>query len=134
METFTVGLHSASSVESYPQNGIACFTKLSHDQTNLDGKWEVALTGNCFHSKFLNMTKSQFGNSVCKGRKVNESEKEEIFPWLQPNKRVYCLFLFAKVLDGSHLHNYRKQESQFSDFLGDTISQRIFIKTMRGLT
>ena len=41
--------------------------------------------------------------------------------------------MFAKVFAGSRFHNLHKTESKFLDFSVDTISQRIFIKTMPGL-
>ena len=41
--------------------------------------------------------------------------------------------MFAKVFGGSRFRNLHKMESKFLDFSVDTISQRIFIKTMPGL-
>ena len=41
--------------------------------------------------------------------------------------------MFGKVIAGSHSRNFHKVESKFIDFSVDTISQRIFIKTMPSL-
>ena len=100
METFSVELHSSASSKLYPQNEVASFTIFLPDQINLESEWEVALTENCFPSKFFNFTEGSFEISVAKGVKVIDSKKIQIFARLLPNKKIYCLLNIRKGIRG----------------------------------
>ena len=79
------------------------------------------------------ITQGRFGISVSKGGKVIQSEKYKLSPGYYPTIKSVVSTMFVKVFAGSHFHNYRKLESKFIDFSVDSISQRIFIKTMPDL-
>ena len=133
METFSVELHSSASSKLYPQNTFASFTNFLPDQINLEGEWERALTANCFRLKFFKITEGSFVISVTKGGKVIDSENYKLSPGYYPTIKSIVSSMFAKVFAGSRFRNLHKKESRLLDFSVETISQRIFIKTMPGL-
>ena len=133
METFSNELHSPASSKLYPQNTVASFTNFLPDQINLEGEREVALTEFCFPSKFFNITEGSFGISVTKKRKVVDSENYKFSPGYYPTIKSFVSSMFAKVFAGSRFRDLHKLKSKILDFAVDTISQRIFIKTIPGL-
>ena len=93
----------------------------------------MALTENCFPSKFFNITAESFGISVTKGGKVVDSENYKLSPGHYPTIKSIVSSMFAKVFAGSRSRNFHKLESKFLDFSVDIISQRIFIRTIPSL-
>ena len=133
MESFSAELHSSASSKLYPQNTIASLTIFLPDQINLEGEEEVTLNEICFPSKFFNIREGSFGISVAKGGKFVDSEIYKLSPGYYPTRKSIVSSMFAKIFAGSRFRNLHKMEPKFLDFSVDTISQRIFIKTMPGL-
>ena len=92
----------------------------------------MALTEIGFPSKYFNITEGSFGISVTKGGKAADSENYKLSPGYYPTRKSIVSSMFAKVFAGSRFRNLHKMESKFLDFSVDTISQRIFIKTIPG--
>ena len=133
METFTVELHSSASSKLHSQNTNASFTKFLPDQKNVEGEWEVALTVICFPSKFFSITDWSFGSSVTEVGKAIDSRTYKLLPGYYRTKKSIVSSMFAKAFAGWRFRNLHKKECKFVDFSVDTISQRIFLKTMPGL-
>ena len=60
MDSSTIELVSKASSELFPDNTLGSFTNFLPDQVNLEGQWEVAISGISYLSMYQNVTDGKF--------------------------------------------------------------------------
>ena len=60
MDSFIIELVSNASGELFPDTTVRSFTNFSPEQVNLEGQWEVAISGKPYPSMYQNLTEENF--------------------------------------------------------------------------
>ena len=60
MESLTIELVSNASAQLFPDNTLSSFRNFLPEQLNLDGQWEVAVSGISYPSMYQNITEGKF--------------------------------------------------------------------------
>ena len=60
MESFTIELVSNASAQLFPDKTLSSFTNLLPEQLDLEGQWQVAISGKPYSSMNQNVTEGKF--------------------------------------------------------------------------
>ena len=78
MESFTIALVSIASAQLFPDNTLSSFTNFLPEQLNLDGQWEVTISGIFYPSMYQNVTE---GKIIFSDKKISKSSE---FYYVEP--------------------------------------------------